>query len=135
MLSGAEGQTYSLVSAIQEERGARLFHPHFGFSFRAIKAKVKVYFVETASNTKHEMLNLDLSESTEGDWRYWAKNLTTEGDWRYWAKNLTTVGFLTTHWAAYTDAPLEWRVSPTKNSSTFERALLKHLVYSSCRLR
>ena len=103
VLKAGAGGNYGLVSAVQQERGAKLLYPHFGFSYRAMKARLMVIFVETASNTQHTMLNMDLTTSVEDRWRYWSKNIST-------------VDFITTAWSNYanTPTPLLWRVSSTK---------------------
>ena len=94
-----ENTNYALLSAVQVEEEPRLFHPHFGFFYKSKNTRVKVIFVEIASGTKHEQMNVlenPLNNEIE-------RNL----EWKYFSKNLSDVSFLTTAWNANTK--LEWQ--------------------------
>ena len=101
VLTGTTADTnYALASAVQVEEGRRLFYPQFGFFYKAKNTRLKVIFVEKASKTKHEILNV-MENRLNND-------IEREPEWKYFAKNLSDVSFLTTAWRGNTK--VEWQV-------------------------
>ena len=102
VLRGTDANSvYALVSPIQIEKGPRLLFPHFGFHYRANDTRVKVIFLETSSNTQHEIMN-----SMENDLNN--EHNETENEWRYFFKNISDVSFISSAWQASDE--VEWQV-------------------------
>ena len=118
VLVGAAQDNYGLVSAIQVEEGPRLFHPHFGFYYKALNTRVKVIFVETSSGTQHEIMN-SLVNAFDNE-------IERIMEWRHFSQNLSDVSFLSTAWSGNTK--IEWQVKH------FSKTLSKliHLVLIRC---
>ena len=95
-----ENAQYSLVSPIQIEKGPRLLFPHFGFYYRATNTRVKVIFLETASNTQHEIMNTFVNTIND--------EIETENEWKYFFKNISEVDFISTAWEASEE--VQWQV-------------------------
>ena len=95
-----ENSRYALVSPIQIEKGPRLLFPHFGFHYRAKNTRVKVTFVEVASNTEHDIM--DSMINTLDD------EIETENEWRYFFKNISEENFISTAWSGTSE--VEWQV-------------------------
>lgn len=101
ILRGTDANSvYALVSPIQIEKGPRLLFPHFGFHYRAKNTRVKVIFVETSSNTQHEVMN-SMENALNNE-------LETENEWRYFFKNISDVSFISSAWEASDE--VEWQV-------------------------
>ena len=82
------------------EKGARLLFPHFGFHYRAKNTRVKVIFVETASNTQHEVMNEMVNTLND--------EIDNANEWKYFFKNITEENFISTAWAGSSE--VEWQV-------------------------
>ena len=91
---------YGLVSSVQIEKGNRLMSPIFGFYYRAKRTRVKVIFLETSTNTQHEIMNEEINTAND--------EIETANEWKYFFKNMSEVNFISTAWAA-TDE-MEWQV-------------------------
>ena len=91
---------YAIVSQLQIEKGPRLLFPHFGFHYRAKNTRVKVIFLETSSNTQHEIKN-SMENALDDE-------IETENEWKYFFKNISDVSFISAAWDASDE--VEWKV-------------------------
>ena len=96
-----ENSRYAIVSSIQLEKGPRLLFPHFGFHYRAKNTRVRVIFLETASNTQHDIMDSMVNTLTD--------EIETENEWKYFFKNITEESFISSAWAGSTE--VEWQVN------------------------
>ena len=58
-IHGNEEGKYALISPILRESGKRWFYPHFGFAYKAINTKVKVFFVFNTGGSVSKLNVLD----------------------------------------------------------------------------
>ena len=101
MLRGDDANSkYGLVSSMQIEKGNRIMSPIFGFYYRAKRTRVKVIFLETSTNTQHEIMNKDINTAND--------EIETANEWKYFFKNISEVNFISTAWG--TTDELEWQV-------------------------
>ena len=61
---------------------------------------VKVIFLETSSNTQHEIKN-SMENALDDE-------IETENEWKYFFKNISEVSFISSAWAASDE--VEWQV-------------------------
>ena len=101
MLRGDDANSkYGLVSSVQIEKGNRIMSPIFGFYYRAKRTRVKVIFLETSTNTQHEIMNKDINTAND--------EIETANEWKYFFKNISEVNFISTAWG--TTDEMEWQV-------------------------
>ena len=116
------------MSPIQIEKGPRLLFPHFGFYYRATKTRVKIIFLETASNTQHEIMNTFVNTIND--------EIETENEWKYFFKNISEVDFISTAWEASEE--VEWQVHCGYQfriiSIKFSRYIFKHHERKICKI-
>ena len=86
------------MSPLLREKGKRWFYPHFGFTYKAINANVRVILVSDigGSNTQ----TIELNEMSN--------DLNT--NWQYFFKNLTEVTFLSDAWNDANEPELFWQI-------------------------
>ena len=100
MLRGDDANSkYGLVSSVQIEKGNRIMSPIFGFYYRAKRTRVKVIFLETSTNTQHEIMNKDINTAND--------EIETANEWKYFFKNISEVNFISTAWG--TTDEMEWQ--------------------------
>ena len=73
--------------------------PIFGFYYRAKRTRVKVIFLETSTNTQHEIMNKDINTAND--------EIETANEWKYFFKNISEVSFISTAWE--TTDEMEWQ--------------------------
>ena len=112
MLKGTDANSmYALVSQVQIEKGPRLLFPHFGFHYMAKNTVVKVIFLETSSNTQHEIMN-SMENALNNE-------LEIENEWKYFFKNISDVSFISSAWQASSE--VEWQVCSQVCNKIFKK--------------
>ena len=81
ILKGSGPGHFTLLSPVIREEGKRYFHPHFGFAYKAVNAKVSVYYIGLGSSFL--------------DFEYFYEETNT--NWQYYFKDLSQVSFLSKH--------------------------------------
>ena len=123
MLRGDDANSkYGLVSSMQIEKGNRIMSPIFGFYYRAKRTRVKVIFLETSTNTQHEIMNKDINTAND--------EIETANEWKYFFKNISEVNFISTAWG--TTDEMEWQVYHIYKdfSAAFSKISMRYLSYN-----
>ena len=114
-----ENSRYALISPIQIEKGPRLLFPHFGFHYRAKNTRVKVIFIETSSNTQHDIMNSMVNTLND--------EIESENEWRYFFKNITEESFISTAWSGTSE--VEWQVTRFLNMNMMRLIFIYQFSY------
>ena len=88
VLKGADPNTmYALMSAIQVEKGPRLFYPQFGFFYKAKNTRVKVLFHDQSASPPQTHTIYNVLENEESN------DVSRQLEWKYFAKNLSDISY------------------------------------------
>ena len=86
------------MSAVQVEKGRRLFWPHFGFFYKAVATKISAFLYDLSTGSETKIIESDgiINPTT---------NTISSGmvEWKYISKNLSDVTKLKDMWNSTTE--------------------------------